>query len=127
MVRLALGQSRISPPRSRRNVATDLPAATCEPLTTFIPAPARSAGPWTVVSEANNSPTVGGDCAAAEETSSNTRGAYRFGIFRGNKTQAYDLWFSSHEQSRTWQLRLPHLAPRQSCPPSLPSLCSGRE
>src|SRR5215470_3307390 len=107
----AFGQSRTSPPRSRRSVATDLPAATCDPLITLIPVPARSAGPWTVVSEANNSPTVWGDCAAAEVISSNTRDVYRFRVFRGNKTQAYDLWFSSHEQSRTYRLRPPHLAP----------------
>src|SRR6266581_3709710 len=57
MVTRVPGQIRTSPPRLRRKLAGTCPAATEEPLRTWVPAPARITEPRTVASEANSSPT----------------------------------------------------------------------
>src|SRR5215471_3804988 len=72
------GQMRTSPPRSRRKVATDFPAASSAPLATLMPVPASSTGPCAVLSEANNSPIVCEDWAPA--SIGNTRAASASGL-----------------------------------------------
>src|SRR5271169_3192233 len=56
--RLVPGQIIMLPPRSSLRVAARAPAAMDDPLITFVPEFARTTEPFTLASEANNSPTV---------------------------------------------------------------------